>query len=78
MRTYSEVKVHVFHGGITNTMKKEKDLQEFMVTKQKPGESIKIFSLRLEQLVNRAYPVVNVRSHDNLRRAFLHNLPSAV
>ena len=37
-----------------------------------------MFALRLERLANRAYPGIPMRTHDNLRRAFLHNLPPAV
>jgi len=59
-------------------VRKDKASQEFMLAKRKPGESVNMFALRLEQLANRAYPGVSMRAHDNLRRAFLHNLPAVV
>src|SRR5678815_40216 len=37
-----------------------------------------MFALRLEQLASRAYPGMNMRTHDNLRRAFLYNMPRDV
>lgn len=59
-------------------VKKDKASQEFMLANRRPGETINMFALRLEQLANRAYPGVCMRTHDNLRRAFLYNLPTAV
>ena len=58
--------------------KKEKATQDFMLARMKPGESINMFALRLEQLANRAYPGLVMRNHEMLRRNFLHCLPPVI